>query len=132
MQDEGHNINRKRVQRLMRLMGIAALYPKRCTRRPGKGHTVYPYLLKGLTIDRPDQVWATDITYLPRAKGFVYRVAIMDGYSRKVLSWRIANTLDSSFCVGALEDAIARYGCPEIFNTDPKEPSSPVKPLKAL
>ena len=80
----------------MRLMGIAALYPKRCTRRPGKGHTVYPYLLKGLTIDRPHQVWATDITCLPMAKGFVYRVAVMDGYSRKVLSWRIANTMHRS------------------------------------
>lgn len=116
--EEGWNINRKRVQRLMREMGIAALYPKKGTSRPGKGHKIYPYLLKGMTIDRPNQVYCADITYIPMAKGFVYLVAIMDWYSRKVLSWRLSNTLDSDFCVDALEEAISRYGAPAIFNTD--------------
>lgn len=118
LQDLGHRVNRKKVQRLMRLMGIAALYPKANTSRPGKGHTIYPYLLKGLYIDRPNQVWATDISYVPMAKGFVYVVAIMDWYSRKVLTWRVSNTLDADFCVDALEEAISRYGAPDIFNTD--------------
>ncbi len=118
LQAENHDINRKRVQRLMRQMDIAALYPKKGTSRPGKGHKIYPYLLKGLKIDRPNQVWATDITYLPMANGFVYLVAIMDWYSRKVLSWRLSNTMDTAFCVEALEEAIAHYGSPKIFNTD--------------
>lgn len=118
LQDEGHDINRKRVQRLMRQMGIMALYPKANTSRPGKGHKIYPYLLRGLAIDRPNQVWATDISYVPMAKGFVYVVAIMDWYSRKVLSWRVSNSMDTDFCVEALETAISRYGAPEIFNTD--------------
>lgn len=116
--EEGHDINRKKVQRLMREMGIMALYPKKGTSRPGKGHKIYPYLLRGLEIDRPNQVWATDITYIPMAKGFVYLVAIMDWYSRKVLSWRLSNTMDTDFCVDALGEAIRRYGAPEIFNTD--------------
>jgi putative transposase len=118
LQDEGHSVNRKRVQRLMRQMGIVALYPKRRTSQPGKGHKVYPYRLKGLTIERPNQVWASDISYVPMAKGFVYVVAIIDWYSRKVLAWRLSNTLDSDFCVEALEEALATYGTPEIFNTD--------------
>lgn len=118
LQDENWNVNRKRVQRLMRQMGIQALYPKRNTSKPGKDHKIYPYLLKGLKIDRPGQVYCSDITYIPMAKGFVYLVAVMDWYSRKVLSWRLSNTMDSSFCVDALEDAIERYGAPEIFNTD--------------
>ena len=116
--EEGYDINRKRVQRLMRKMGIVALYPKKGTSHPGKGHKIYPYLLKDLKIDRPNQVFCTDITYIPMAKGFVYLVAIMDWHSRKVLSWRLSNTMDSDFCVDALEEAIARYGAPEIFNTD--------------
>ena len=111
-------MNRKKVQRLMRQMGIMALYPKRNTSRPGKGHKIYPYLLKGLTFDRPNQVWATDMTYIPMARGFVYVVAIMDWYSRKVLSWRVSNSMDADPCVEALEKAISRYGVPEIFNTD--------------
>jgi len=115
---ENHDINRKRVQRLMRLMGIMALYPKKGTSHPGKGHKIYPYLLKGLTIDRPNQVYCTDITYVPMAKGFVYLVAIMDWHSRKILSWRLSNTMASDFCIDALEEAIKRYGVPEIFNTD--------------
>jgi len=118
LQDEGYTVNRKRVQRLMRQMGVAALYPKANTSRPGKGHKIYPYLLKGLSIDRPNQVWATDISYIPMARGFVYVVAIMDWYSRKVLAWRVSNTMDADFCVDALEEAISRYGTPEIFNTD--------------
>ncbi len=116
--EEGYDVNRKRVQRLMRQMGIAALYPKKGTSRPGKGHKIYPYLLKGLEIDRPNQVWSADVTYIPMARGFVYLVAIMDWHSRKVLSWRLSNTMETDFCVDALEEAIDRYGGPEIFNTD--------------
>jgi putative transposase len=118
LQDEGFAVNRKRVQRLMRQMGITALYPKANTSRPGKGHKIYPYLLKGLDIDRPNQVWAADICYVPMARGFVYVVTIMDWHSRKVLAWRVANTMDADFCVEALEEALCRYGVPEIFNTD--------------
>jgi putative transposase len=116
--DEGHLVNRKRVQRLMRTMGIVAIYPKRNLSQANQAHRVYPYLLRHLKIDRPNQVWATDITYIPMARGFVYLVAVIDWYSRRVLSWRLSNTLDSQFCVDALEDAIATYGAPEIFNTD--------------
>ena len=111
-------VNRKRVQRLMRTMGIAALYPKRRLSQPDQAHRIYPYLLRNLTIDRPNQVWATDITYIPMARGFVYLVAIMDWHSRKVLSWRLSNTMDVQFCVDALAEAIERHGPPEIFNTD--------------
>jgi putative transposase len=115
---QGYNVNRKRVQRLMRLMGLEAIYPKPKTSKSHPGHRIYPYLLKGLDINRPDMVWATDITYIPLRRGFMYLVAVMDWHSRKVLTWRISNTLDSDFCVSALEEAIARYGSPEIFNTD--------------
>ena len=111
-------VNRKRVQRLMRQMGIEALYPKRNTSRRNQAHRVYPYLLKGLTIDRPNQVWAADVTYIPMAKGFLYLVAIIDWHSRRVLSWRVSNTLDTDFCIEALEEALQRYGAPQIFNTD--------------
>jgi putative transposase len=114
----GYKINRKRVQRLMRLMGLEAIYPKRRTSRPHPGHKVYPYLLRNLKIDHPNQVWAADITYIPMARGFMYLVAVMDWNSRKVLSWRLSNTLDTDFCVEALEDAINRFGTPDIFNTD--------------
>ncbi len=117
-EDQGLLVNRKRIQRLMRLMGIQALYPKKKTSRPGKGHKVYPYLLKGLDINRPNQVWAADITYIPMARGFLYLVAIMDWHSRKVLSWRLSNTMDDYFCVEALNEALQLYGKPEIFNTD--------------
>jgi putative transposase len=118
LEDEGHRVNRKRVQRLMRTMGLAALYPKRNLSLANQAHKVYPYLLRNLAIDRPNQVWATDVTYIPMARGFVYLVAIMDWYSRRVLSWRVSNTLDTSFCVEALNEAIETYGAPEIFNTD--------------
>lgn len=114
----GHQVNRKRVQRLMRLMGICGVNPKRSTSRPHSEHVKYPYLLRGLDVTRANQVWAADITYIPMACGFLYLVAIIDWYSRMVLSWRLANTLDSGFCVDALEDALARLGTPEIFNTD--------------
>ena len=114
----GHKINRKRVQRLMRLMGIEAVYPKPRTSKPHPDHKIYPYLLRNLTIDRPNQVWAADITYIPLKRGFMYLVAVMDWYSRKVLAWRLSNTLDADFCVSALEEAISLYGRPEIFNTD--------------
>jgi putative transposase len=110
-------VNRKRVQRLMRTMGIAAIYPRRKTTIPCVGHRVYPYLLRGLTIDRANQVWCSDITYVPMERGYMYLVAIMDWYSRYVLSWRISNTLDSEFCVEALEEALSDSK-PDIFNTD--------------
>ena len=116
--DQGLVVNRKRIQRLMRIMGLTALYPKPRTTKPAPGHQIYPYLLRDLTIDRLNQVWCTDITYLPMPRGFLYLVAVMDWYSRKVLSWRVANTMDDDFCVDALEAAIADYGTPEIFNTD--------------
>jgi putative transposase len=115
---QGYKVNRKRVQRLMRLMGLEAIYPKPKTSKPHPGHRIYPYLLKGLEINRPDMVWVADITFIPLRRGFMYLVAVMDWHSRKVLSWRISNTLDSDFCVSALQEAIVRYGCPEIFNTD--------------
>lgn len=115
-----HNlvVNRKRIQRLRRLLAIETLYPKRNLSLANHQHKIYPYLLRGLTIDRPNQVWSTDITYIPMAKGFVYLVAVMDWYSRRVLSWKLSTTMDTSFCVEALEEAIENYGCPEIFNTD--------------
>jgi putative transposase len=115
---EGFDANRKRIQRLMRLMGMEAVAPKPKTSEPHPEHVAYPYLLRGLRISRVNQVWATDITYIPMKTGFVYLVAIMDWYSRHVLSWRLSNTLDSSFCVEALEEALHRFGPPEIFNTD--------------
>jgi len=118
LSDQGHTVNRKRIQRLMRTMGIVTLYPKPNVSAANQAHKVYPYLLRNLVIDRPNQVWATDITYIPMARGFVYLVAVMDWYSRRVLSWRLSNTLDTSFCTEALEEAIERYGVPEIFNTD--------------
>src|SRR3954463_41479 len=115
---EGERVNRKRVQRLMRLMGIEALGPKPNTSQPAPGHKIYPYLLRGLTIERPNHVWAADITYIPIGEGFLYLVAIIDWASRAVLSWRLSNTMDTSFCIDALEDALARFGRPDIFNTD--------------
>jgi putative transposase len=115
---EGRPINRKRVQRLMRLMGIAAIGPKPRTSRPAPGHKIYPYLLRDLVIDRANQVWAADITYLPMSRGFLYLVAIIDWASRPVLAWRLSNSMDVSFCLEALDEALARFGKPEIFNTD--------------
>lgn len=116
--ERGQSVNRKRVQRLMRQMGIRALYPRQRTSQPGKGHTIYPYLLRNLVIERPNQVWASDITYIPMAKGFMYLVVILDWHSRRVLAWRLSNTLETDFCLEALDEALRRFGKPEIFNTD--------------
>ena len=113
----GYRVNRKRVQRLMRIMGLRTIYRRPRTSCPAPGHRVYPYLLRGMEITRPNQVWATDITYIPMARGFLYLVAIMDWFSRCVLAWRLSNTLDADFCVAALEEALSK-GRPEIFNTD--------------
>jgi putative transposase len=110
-------INRKRVQRLMRLMGLEAIYPKRRTTWPGVGHKIYPYLLRNVAVTRPDQVWASDITYVPLRHGFLYLVAVLDWYSRYVVSWRLSNTLTGSFCSEALDEALSR-ATPEIFNSD--------------
>jgi putative transposase len=118
LREEGWSVNRKRVQRLMREMGIEALGPKPRTTKPALGHKIFPYLLRNMTIDRSNQVWAADITYIPIGRGFLYLVAIMDWASRAVLAWRLSNTMDVSFCVSALEEALARFGTPEIFNTD--------------
>jgi putative transposase len=117
LKSQGHLVNRKRVRRLMRLMGLKAIYRCPRTSKPAPGHKIYPYLLGGMKITRPNQVWAADITYIPMARGFLYLVAIIDWYSRYVLSWRLSNTLDAGFCIEALEEAL-RKGIPEIFNTD--------------
>ncbi len=118
LRNEGHPVNEKRIRRLMRLMGLMPIYQKPNTSKPTKGHKIYPYLLRKLCVDRPDQVWAADITYLPMRRGFLYLVAIIDWHTRKVLAWRISNTLEAEFCVEALNEAIYRFGPPEIMNTD--------------
>ncbi|MDC0660914.1 IS3 family transposase [Leisingera sp. SS27] len=118
LRNEGHLVNAKRIRRLMRLMGLMPIYQKPNTSKAAKGHKTYPYLLRGLRVDRPNQVWAADITYLPMRRGFLYLVAIMDWHTRKVLAWRISNTLEADFCVEALNEAIHRFGPPEIMNTD--------------
>jgi putative transposase len=117
LQTQGHGVNRKRVQRLMQRMGLAAIYQRPRTSRPAPANRIYPYLLRGLRIERVHQVWAADITYIPMARGFLYLVAVMDWVSRYVLAWRLSNLLDASFCIEALEEAL-RQGRPEIFNTD--------------
>ena len=118
LKQEGHQVGRKHVRTLMNKMGIEALYRKPNTSKRHAAHPVYPYLLRDLIIDRPNQVWATDITYIPMRRGFVYLAAVMDWATRRVLSWRVSNTLTTDFCVDVVKEAIARYGCPEIFNTD--------------
>lgn len=115
---EGHSVGRKRVQTLMRRMGVEALYRKPNTSKRGKGHKIYPYLLRGLTINKPNQVWAMDITYIPMAKGFIYLCAVVDWASRKILSHRVSITMETDFCLDALEEALAVHGKPEVFNTD--------------
>jgi putative transposase len=117
LKNQGYCVNRKRVRRLMAIMGLRAIYRRPRTSQPASGHKVYPYLLRGMEITRPNQVWASDITYIPMARGFLYLVAIMDWYSRYVLAWRLSNTLDADFCIEALEEALEK-GAPEIFNTD--------------
>ncbi len=114
----GNVINRKRVQRLMARMGLVAIYPRPNTSKPHPEHKIYPYLLRDVVVDRPNQVWSTDITYLRMSHGFMYLVAIIDWHSRKVLSWRISNTMETGFCLEALQEAFQNYGRPEIFNTD--------------
>jgi len=118
LRDERCDVNRKRVRRLMRLMGIEAIYQKPNTSRKHPAHKIYPYLLRNLDIDHANHVWCTDITYIPMARGFVYLVAVMDWFSRRVLAWRLSITLEGDFCVGALQEAMDRYGKPKIFNTD--------------
>ena len=118
LRNEGHAVNEKRIRRLMRLMGLMPIYQKPNTSRPAKGHQTYPYLLRGLLVNRPGQVWCTDITYIPMRRGFLYLIAIMDWHTRKVLAWRISNTLGTDFCVEALNEAIHRFGAPDIMNTD--------------
>ena len=123
LQNEGHAVNVKRIRRLMRLMRLMPIYQKPNTSKPAKGHKSYPYLLGGLRVDRPGQVWCADITYLPMRRGFLYLVAIMDWFTRKVLAWRISNTLEADFCVEALNEAVHRFGPPEIMNTDSQKMS---------
>jgi putative transposase len=118
LKQQGCVVNRKRVQRLMRLMGLESLAPKPPTSQPAPLHPIYPYLLRDLAICRVNQVWAADITYIPMARGFAYLVALIDWYSRRVLSWRLSNTMETDFCVESLEEALSRFGQPEIFNTD--------------
>jgi len=115
---QGHTVNRKRVRRLMREMGLHVIWQRPNTSKPNPEHRIYPYLLRGMVIDRPNQAWCADITYIPMPKGFLYLVAVMDWYSRKVLAWRLSNTMHADFCVEALEEALARFGRPDIFNTD--------------
>lgn len=115
---QGHDLNRKRVRRLMIKMGLVAVYQRPKTTIPNPEHKIRPYLLREMKIDRPNQVWCADITYIPMHKGFLYLVAVMDWATRKVLAWRLSNTMDVEFCIEALEEAMARYGKPEIFNTD--------------
>jgi putative transposase len=114
----GSQIGRRHVKTLMRRMGIEALYRRPRTTRPAPGHKIYPYLLRGLEVRRPNQVWAMDITYIPMAKGFVYLAVVLDWFSRRVLSWRVSITMEASFCIETLEEALAKHGKPEIFNTD--------------
>ena len=118
VQREGFPVGRRHLSTLMRRMGIEAIYRRPNTSRPAPGHKIYPYLLRGLKVDRPNQVWATDLTYIPMARGFVYLVAVVDWFSRRVLSHRVSITMDADFCVEALQEALAKYGKPEIFNTD--------------
>jgi len=115
---QGFCVGRKRIRRLMRHMGLVPIYQKPNTSKPHPEHKIYPYLLRGLNINRSNQVWCADITYIPMRRGFLYLVAIMDWHSRKVLSWRLSNTLDAEFCAAALEEALVKYGIPDIFNTD--------------
>jgi len=115
---DGSKIGRRHVTTLIRRMGIEAIYRRRNTSKPAPGHRIYPYLLRGLMIDRPNHVWAIDITYIPMARGFVYLSAVMDWFARRILAWRLSNTMEASFCIDAVEEALAKYGCPQIFNTD--------------
>jgi len=118
LQKQGHTVNRKHVQRLMRVLGLAGMAPGPATSTPHPGHKIYPYLLRGVPVTRPNHVWSTDITYIRLAHGFAYLVAIIDWYSRRVLAWRLSNTLEAGFCVDCLEEALRVHGRPAVFNTD--------------
>ena len=118
LSQQGLEVGRRHVRTLMRRMGIETLYRRPNTSKPAPGHKIYPYLLRSLAVTRPNQVWATDITYIPMARGFVYLAAIVDWFSRRVLAWRLSNTMDASFCIEALEEAMEKHGRPEIFNSD--------------
>ncbi len=118
LQKMGYAVGRKLVRRLMKVMGIEAMYPRPRTTQPGQGHKIYPYMLNGLNINRPNQVWQTDITYVPMKRGYMYLMAIIDVYSRYVVGWSISNSMEAEWCAGVVEDAIAKHGTPEIFNTD--------------
>lgn len=118
LREQGYNVNRKRVMKLMHILGLQTIYQKKRTSIRNKEHRVYPYLMRDLEVNRANQVWCTDITYLPIGKGYYYLVVIMDWYSRRILSWRISNTMDVGFCCNALEEALQKYGKPEIFNSD--------------
>lgn len=131
MKIKGHSVNRKRVQRLMRLMRIEAVYPKAKTTRRNEKHKIYPYLLRGVAIEKPDQVWSTDITYIRIGNGFMYLAAVMDWFSRYVLSWKLSNTLENAFCIEALEEALY-ISTPEIFNTDQGSQFTSLKFLSIL
>ncbi len=122
LRGEGIAIGRELVATMMRRMGIEALYRRPNTSKPADGHKIYPYLLRGLAVERPNQVWAMDITYIPMARGFVYLAAVVDWFSRRVLAWRLSITMEVEFCLDAVEEALARYGRPEIFNTDQSLP----------
>jgi putative transposase len=115
---EGRKFGRRHVSTLMGRMGIEAIYRRPNTSKPSPGHRIYPYLLRGLMIDHPNHVWATDITYIPMARGFVYLAAVMDWFARRILAWRLSNAMEASFCIDAVEEALAEHGCPQIFNTD--------------
>ena len=115
---DGSKVGRRHVTTLMRKMGIEAAYRRPSTSKSAPGHKIFPYLLRGLTIDRPNQVWSTDITYIPMARGFVYLCAVMDWFARRILAWRLSNTMEAAFCVEVLEDALAKHGRPDIFNSD--------------
>src|SRR3954468_23660891 len=121
---EGYVVGRKRIRRLMAKMGLAPIYQRPRTTVPNPEHRVFPYLLRDLAIERPNQVWCADITYIPMRRGFLYLIAVMDWATRKVLAWRVSNTMDVAFCVEAVQEALARFGCPEIFNTDSKMTAS--------
>jgi putative transposase len=132
LRQEGHEVGRLHVATLMKRMGIAALYRRPATSHPTPGHQIYPYLLRKLAVTRPNQVWAMDITYVPMARGFVYLVAVVDWFSRKVLAWRLSMTLETGPCLEALSEALARHGRPEIMNTDQGSPFTAVAVLTAL
>jgi putative transposase len=122
---DGHDVGRKRVRRLMATTGLKAIYQRPRTTVPHPERRIYPYLLRGMVVDQPNQVWCTGITYIPMRRGFPYLVAVMDWATRKVLAWRVSNTMDAAFCTEALHEALARFGRPEIFNIDQGSPQSP-------